>query len=101
MGESNEEQDMAPTKYLRAYFHWHLLRCRSGLLRVRNMISDVESKVIKMRFGLEGMTEHTLQQVADAIGVTKQRVHQIEQAALKKMSSSEKLREFWGNYGGD
>ena len=92
---------METFEYLRAYFYWVLLRCRADLCRVRNMISDVESKVIKMRFGLEGMSEHTLQQVADAIGVTKQRVHQIEQAALKKMSSSEKLRDFWGNYGGD
>lgn len=48
-----------------------------------------------MRFGLDGMVEHTLQQVADAIGVSKQRVHQIEQAALKKMSRSDKLRSFW------
>ena len=92
---------METFEYLRAYFYWVLLRCRADLCRVRNMINDVESKVIKMRFGLEGMSEHTLQQVADAIGVTKQRVHQIEQAALKKMSSSEKLRDFWGNYGGD
>ena len=65
------------------------------------MISDTESKVIKMRFGLDGMVEHTLQQVADAIGVTKQRAHQIEQAALKKLSSSEKLHSFWRNHGGD
>ena len=64
------------------------------------MISETESKVIKMRFGLDGMTEHSLQQVADSMGVTKQRVHQIERAALKKMSSSEKLRSFWGDYGG-
>ena len=65
------------------------------------MISEIEAKVIRMRFGLEGMVEHTLQQVADAIGVTKQRAHQIERAALKKMSSSEKLRSFWRDYGGD
>ena len=65
------------------------------------MISDTEAKVIRMRFGLDGMVEHTLQQVADALDVSKQRVHQIEQAALKKMSSSEVLRSFWGDYGGD
>jgi DNA-directed RNA polymerase sigma subunit (sigma70/sigma32) len=65
------------------------------------MINDTESKVIKMRFGLDGMVEHTLQQVADAIGVTRQRAHQIEQAALKKMSKSEVLRSFWSDYGGD
>ena len=65
------------------------------------MISEKEAKVIKMRFGLDGMVEHSLQQVADALDVTKQRVHQIEQAALKKMSSSEVLRSFWSDYGGD
>lgn len=65
------------------------------------MISETEAKVIRMRFGLEGMVEHTLQQVADAIGVSKQRVHQIEQAALKKMSRSEVLRSFWREHGGD
>jgi DNA-directed RNA polymerase sigma subunit (sigma70/sigma32) len=72
-----------------------------GIRRGGAVINETEAKVIKMRFGLDGMVEHTLQQVADAIGVTKQRAHQIEQAALKKMSSSEKLRSFWGNYGGD
>jgi RNA polymerase primary sigma factor len=72
-----------------------------GVRRSGAVISEVESKVIKMRFGLDGMTEHTLQQVADAIGVSKQRAHQIEQAALKKMSRSEKLLSFWGDYGGD
>ena len=65
------------------------------------MISDAEAKVIRMRFGLEGMREHTLQQVADSMDLSKQRVHQIEQAALKKMSRSEVLRDFWRDYGGD
>ena len=74
----------------------------SNLVQRRGaVISDTEAKVIKMRFGLDGMIEHSLQQVADSIGVTKQRVHQIEQAALKKMSNSEKLRSFWREYGGD
>jgi RNA polymerase primary sigma factor len=65
------------------------------------MISETEAKVIKMRFGLEGMNEHTLQQVADALDVTRQRAHQIEQAALKKMTSSQVLRDYWRDYGGD
>ncbi len=65
------------------------------------MISETEAKVIRMRFGLEGMTEHTLQQVADSMDISKQRVHQIEQAALKKMSRSEVLQSFWRDHGGD
>ena len=68
----------------------------SGLQHRTAVISETESKVIRMRFGLEGMKEHTLQQVADSMDLTKQRVHQIEQAALKKMSRSEVLRSFWG-----
>ncbi|BAQ84676.1 RNA polymerase sigma-70 subunit RpoD [uncultured Mediterranean phage uvMED] len=65
------------------------------------VISETEAKVIRMRFGLEGMVNHTLQQVADSMDISKQRVHQIEQAALKKMSRSEVLYSFWREYGGD
>lgn len=65
------------------------------------MMSEAEAKVIRLRFGLDGVGEHTLQQVADSMNLTKQRVHQIEQAALKKMSRSEVLRSFWEGYGGD
>ena len=86
---------MEKDKHLRAAVHWLLLRCCYLVHRRGAVISETEAKVIRMRFGLEGMVEHTLQQVADAIGVTKQRAHQIEQAALKKMSRSDKLRSFW------
>jgi RNA polymerase primary sigma factor len=65
------------------------------------MMTDNERKVIKMRFGLGGFCEHTLQQIADKIKVSKERVYKIEQTALKKMTSSEVLESFWGNYGGD
>lgn len=58
-------------------------------------LSEREAKVIRMRFGLDGIGEHALQQVADAIGVSRQRAHQIEQAALKKLRGSDILRSFW------
>ena len=58
------------------------------------MISDQESIVIRLRFGICGIGERTLQQVADALNMTKQRVHQIEKAALKKLSKSDKLKSY-------
>ena len=61
------------------------------------MITDQESLVIRLRFGIGGIGERTLQQVADALNMTKQRVHQIEKAALKKLSKSEKLRGYYAN----
>ena len=70
---------------------------RSGVA----MISDQESLVIRLRFGIGGIGERTLQQVADALNMTKQRVHQIEKAALKKLSKSEKLRSYWSGHVGD
>ena len=70
--------------------------------RALKPLSEKEAKAIKMRFGLDGMAEHTMQQVADAIGVSRQRAHQIEKAALKKLSRSEILRSFWEvGHGGD
>ena len=65
------------------------------------MISDQESIVIRLRFGIGGIGERTLQQVADALNMTKQRVHQIEKAALKKLNKSEKLRSYWSGHVGD
>lgn len=44
-----------------------------------------QEKVIRMRFGLDGGSEHTLAEVAKAIGVTVERVRQIEKQALFKM----------------
>ena len=64
-------------------------------------MTENEAKVIKMRFGLDGFPEHTLQQVADKINLSKERVYKIEQTALKKMTRSEVLESFWRNYGGD
>ena len=59
------------------------------------MINAQESLVIKLRFGLAGTRELTLQEIADTLNISKPRVHQIEKAALKKLSKSEKLRSFW------
>ena len=59
------------------------------------MISDQESLVIRLRFGIGGIGERTLQQVADALNVSRQRAQQIEKQALKKLSKSEALKDYW------
>ena len=56
-----------------------------------------EEKVIKMRFGLEDGSEHTLEEVGQAFAVTRERIRQIEAKALRKLrhpSRSRKLRAF-------
>jgi RNA polymerase primary sigma factor len=56
-----------------------------------------EEKVIKMRFGLEDGSEHTLEEVGQCFAVTRERIRQIEAKALRKLrhpSRSLKLKSF-------
>ena len=56
-----------------------------------------EERIIKMRFGLEDGTQHTLEEVGDAFSVTRERIRQIEAKALRKLrhwSRSKQLRGF-------
>ena len=47
-------------------------------------------RVIEMRFGLRGLDRHTLQEAGDELGLTRERIRQIEKAALTKLSKSSK-----------
>jgi len=40
-----------------------------------------------MRFGIAGTTEHTLQEIGNIMGVSRERIRQIEQLALKKLKN--------------
>jgi RNA polymerase primary sigma factor len=65
--------------------------------QVLNMLTPREERVIKMRFGLEDGTEHTLEEVGQKFGVTRERIRQIEAKALRKLrqpSRSRQLRPF-------
>ena len=56
-----------------------------------------EEKIIKMRFGLEDGSEHTLEEVGQSFAVTRERIRQIEAKALRKLrhpSRSRKLKAF-------
>ena len=52
---------------------------RKSLLKLRPRIA----RVIRLRFGLDGEIEHTLEEVAEKFGITKERVHQIETGGLR------------------
>ncbi|WP_394261452.1 RNA polymerase sigma factor RpoD [Moraxella boevrei] len=63
-------------------------------------LSDREAKVLKMRFGIDMATDHTLEEVGKQFDVTRERIRQIEAKALRKLrhpSRSEHLRSFLEN----
>src|ERR1700687_43094 len=65
--------------------------------QVLHTLTPREEKIMKMRFGLEDDSEHTLEEVGRAFAVTRERIRQIEAKALRKLrqpSRSGKLRLF-------
>ena len=63
-------------------------------------LTEREAKVLKMRFGIDMPTDHTLEEVGKQFDVTRERIRQIEAKALRKLrhpSRSEHLRSFLEN----
>ena len=69
--------------------------------RVREVLKTLtprEEKVLKMRFGIDVASEHTLEEVGKDFSVTRERIRQIEVKALRKLrhpSRSKKLQTFF------
>ena len=70
---------------------------REGVNEVLDTLTEREAKVIRMRFGMEDGRTHTLEEVGKALGVTRERIRQIEAKAIKQLSHpsrADKLRVF-------
>lgn len=74
---------------------------KAGLSEATRLILETltprEAKVLRMRFGIEMNTDHTLEEVGKQFDVTRERIRQIEAKALRKLrhpSRSEQLRSF-------
>ena len=75
-----------------SYASWTALN-RLGL----SGLTAREAKVLRMRFGIDMNTDHTLEEVGKQFDVTRERIRQIEAKALRKLrhpSRSEHLRSF-------
>jgi RNA polymerase primary sigma factor len=59
----------------------------------KNILTEKEARVIKMRFGIGGAEPMTLEQVGEVFGVTRERVRQIESKALRKLRASPQMQE--------
>ena len=73
---------------------------RDATREVLDSLTSREAKVLRMRFGIEMNTDHTLEEVGKQFDVTRERIRQIEAKALRKLrhpSRSEKLKSFVGS----
>ena len=70
---------------------------KDHLDEVLSTLSDREARVLKLRFGLEGNKQMTLEEVGKVFGVTRERIRQIEAKALRKLkhpSRRKKLQDY-------
>jgi RNA polymerase primary sigma factor len=75
---------------------------REATQGVLNGLTEREAKVLRMRFGIDMNTDHTLEEVGKQFDVTRERIRQIEAKALRKLrhpSRSDQLRSFLDSEG--
>jgi len=73
---------------------------RDATREVLDSLTSREAKVLRMRFGIEMNTDHTLEEVGKQFDVTRERIRQIEAKALRKLrhpTRSERLKSFVGS----
>jgi RNA polymerase primary sigma factor len=73
---------------------------RDATREILDSLTTREAKVLRMRFGIEMNTDHTLEEVGKQFDVTRERIRQIEAKALRKLrhpSRSERLKSFLEN----
>ncbi len=71
---------------------------KEKIREILKTLTPREEKVLKMRFGIDVASEHTLEEVGKDFSVTRERIRQIEVKALKKLrhpSRSKKLSSFF------
>lgn len=60
-------------------------RMRSGVGTLISSLTDREQLILRLRYGLGGEEEHTLEQIGQSLGLSRERVRQLEARALKKL----------------
>lgn len=66
---------------------------RNSIKEGLNTLSAREERIIRLRFGIDVKGDHTLEEVGEKFGVTRERIRQIEAKALRKLANFKKLRE--------
>ena len=68
-------------------------RLRQLIRNILGSLTEREARVIRMRFGIDMGTDHTLEEVGKKFSVTRERIRQIESKALKKLRHPGKLKQ--------
>lgn len=70
------------------------LDLKEQMARILKTLTPREERILRMRFGLEDGSEHTLEEVGQVFAVTRERIRQIEAKALRKLRHPSRSRRF-------
>lgn len=84
--------DLLPDKNANDFVNFDGDAPMKSIQRVLNTLSDREQVIIKLRFGLTGKPPYTLEQVGKELNLTKERIRQIEDSAIKKLRNPARTR---------
>ncbi len=93
IGENEEGHlgDVLPDPYMKSPLENMVdLDVRNGILQALDTVTDREKLVLKMRFGIDSEREYTLEEIGNLMGLTRERIRQIELEALRKIRSKKK-----------
>lgn len=74
-----DDQSLSPDEAM------HSIALSETIERILNELLPREAQILKLRFGLEGGTPQTLEQVGEALGLSRERIRQIERQALRRL----------------
>jgi RNA polymerase primary sigma factor len=74
------------------------LTLQDTLQRVLHKLSAREMRIIKLRFGLGCDGPHSLEETGKLLGITRERVRQIQEKAIMKLKDSRQILELWDNW---
>lgn len=86
-----DKETLSPAKAL------YLRMLQEKIANILNMLPEKEKMTLKLRFGLDGMEPHTLEEVGKILGLTRERARQIEKNVLEKlrgMKITQELQDF-------
>ncbi|HUV08313.1 MAG TPA: sigma-70 family RNA polymerase sigma factor [Spirochaetia bacterium] len=72
------------------------LSLQDTIKNVLNRLTEREMKIIKLRFGLDGQCPHTLEQTGKILGITRERVRQIQEKAIAKLRHFKHIKDLKG-----
>lgn len=101
-GEDGEVQDTIPSLTLMPDMMLGEIESIDRMMDLLAKLNEREQQVIKLRFGLDGNPEMTLEEVGQALGCTRERIRQIQNKAITKLKALhvEKIKKYMGKSNG-